>query len=106
MGRTERIAKSDAISVFQSALNPRHPQIFHSSQLLHASSAQLLRIHEQSLFLMFVLFLVFLHFELPSFHPNSWKGRSSFAFPQKILFRTRHYDKYSKDVRLGRFLLL
>lgn len=105
-GKDRMVVKSDVISSFQSALNPRHAKIFHSSQLLHASSAQLLQIHVQSLFLMFALFLVFLHIELPSFHPNSWKGRSSFAFPQKTLLRTRHSDKYSKDAHLGRFLLL
>lgn len=79
-GRTERIAKSDPTSSFQSALNPQHPKIFHTSQHLHTSSAQPLPIHIQSSFCMFAFFLFFLHIELPSFHPNSCKGKSSSAF--------------------------
>lgn len=100
------VVKSDVISSFQSALNPRHPQIFHSFTALTRQLCTAAANSRTVVFLMFALFLVFLHIVLPSFHPNSWKGRSSFAFPQKILLRTRHYDKYSKDARLGRILLL
>lgn len=44
-GRTERIAKSDPTSSSRPALNPQHPKIFHTSQHLHASSAQPPPIH-------------------------------------------------------------
>lgn len=76
MGRTERISKSDAISIFQSSLNPRHPNIFTALTRQLGTAAT----NSHTVVISYVCVLPSFPAHRAPFHPNSCKGKSSFAF--------------------------